>query len=217
MHRLPDHCQNWTQEPSQSRICAAASTVTTPVPAVVHSGLNARPALEPRLLALSPSQHLWQKCSKVVNSQIGAAVEADSYFRLRIGSPSAILVGATSRVLFPVLVKWSKRTSLPHILLGASALSLACPSSQLTTKHFRTEVFPVQGPIPPSTQTAKIHLTALAECDNTNGHHHVRHRKGRVKTAQDCFCSRLPTSTFAQIIGVAILEFGIILCSVLVV
>ena len=164
MHRPPDHCQNQMQEPSQSRISTAAvapPTVTTPVPAVVHPGLNAHPALEPRLLALSPSKHLWRKCSKVVNRQIGAAVEANSYFRLRIGSPSAILVSATSRILFPVLAKWSKQTSLPHILLGASALPLACPSSQLTAKHFRTEVFPVQGPIPPSTQITKFHSTAV--------------------------------------------------------
>ena len=183
---------------------------------MVHPGVNARPALEPRLLALSPSEHIWRKCSKVVNRQIGAAVEADSYFRLRIGSPSAILVGATSRVLFPVLAKWSKQTSLPHILLGASALSLACPSSQLTAKHFRTEVFPVQGPIPPSTQITKFHSTALAECANTNGHHHVRHGRGKGKTAQDCFCSQLQALTFARIISIAILEFGVILRSVLV-
>ena len=50
----PSDLWNGTREPSQSWISAATSTVTVPTPASGPPGLNARPALEPRLLTLSP-------------------------------------------------------------------------------------------------------------------------------------------------------------------
>ena len=60
----------------------------------------------------------------------------------------------------------------------------------------------------------QVHSTTLTECDTTGGHHHVHHDKGDEETAP---ASRSgPDSAIAQVIGIAILEFGVFLHSVLV-
>lgn len=51
-------------------------------------------------------------------------------------------------------------------------------------------------------------------CDTTSGHHHVHHEKGDEETASSSNSG--PDSASAQIISVAILEFGVVLHSVLV-
>lgn len=52
------------------------------------------------------------------------------------------------------------------------------------------------------------------ECDTTSGHHHVHPEKGDVETASDSPAG--PDSATAQIISIAILEFGVVLHSVLI-
>jgi hypothetical protein len=58
------------------------------------------------------------------------------------------------------------------------------------------------------------HSITLAECDTTSGHHHVHHEKGDEEAASTS--SSGPDSALAQIISIAILEFGVVLHSVLV-
>ena len=61
----------------------------------------------------------------------------------------------------------------------------------------------------------RVYPTALTECDTTSGHHHVHHEKGDEETASsasDCG----PDSMHGQFISIAILEFGVVLHSVLV-
>jgi solute carrier family 39 (zinc transporter), member 1/2/3 len=53
-----------------------------------------------------------------------------------------------------------------------------------------------------------------AGCGTTSNHHHVRHEKGDEETASSS--SEDPDSVTAQIIGIAILEFGVVLHSVLI-
>jgi solute carrier family 39 (zinc transporter), member 1/2/3 len=57
-------------------------------------------------------------------------------------------------------------------------------------------------------------LTTPAGCDTTSGHHHVHHEKGDEEASS--LSNSGPDSMSAQIISVAILEFGVVLHSVLV-
>jgi len=67
----------------------------------------------------------------------------------------------------------------------------------------------------PSIAFDQVYSTTLTECDTTSGHHHVHHEKGDEETASsssDCG----PDSMYGQFISIAILEFGVVLHSVLV-
>jgi zinc transporter 1/2/3 len=55
----------------------------------------------------------------------------------------------------------------------------------------------------------------FAECDTTSSHHHVHREKGDEETASSVSNSG-PDSTSAQLISIAILEFGVVLHSILI-
>lgn len=61
----------------------------------------------------------------------------------------------------------------------------------------------------------KVHSSTTIECDTTSGHHHVHREKGDEETASSC-SDFGPDSTTAQFISIAILEFGVVLHSVLI-
>jgi len=54
-----------------------------------------------------------------------------------------------------------------------------------------------------------------SECDTTSGHHHVHREKGDEETASSPSDSG-PDSMYGQFISIAVLEFGVVLHSVLI-
>ena len=73
----------------------------------------------------------------------------------------------------------------------------------------------MQGLCSSSIASGKGHSTTFTECDTTSGHHHVHRDKGDEETASSVSRNG-PDSTSAQLISIAILEFGVVLHSVLV-
>ena len=65
------------------------------------------------------------------------------------------------------------------------------------------------------TGSGKVHLDIFTECDTTSGHHHVHREKGDEETASSA-SDPGPDSTYGQLISVAILEFGVVLHSILI-
>ena len=65
------------------------------------------------------------------------------------------------------------------------------------------------------TASGKVRLNIFTECDTTSGHHHVHHEKGDEETASSA-SDPGPDSTYGQLISVAILEFGVVLHSILI-
>ena len=59
------------------------------------------------------------------------------------------------------------------------------------------------------------HSTTVAACDTTSGHHHV-HREKVDEEAASSLSDSGPDSTSAQLISITILEFGVVLHSILV-
>ncbi|KAF9786426.1 ZIP-like iron-zinc transporter [Thelephora terrestris] len=178
------------------------------------------------------------------DSGCGGGGGANSHFHLRIGSIFIILVGATSGALFPVLAKRSKQINLPpyffefakyfgsgvifatgfiHLLSPAlDALGSPCLSDAWTAYPYALalamlslfSLFVVEL-VAFRWGTARLaRLGIPRECDTTSGHHHVHHEKGDEEAASTS--SSGPDSALAQIISIAILEFGVVLHSVLV-
>ena len=63
--------------------------------------------------------------------------------------------------------------------------------------------------------SGQVRSTILTECDTTSGHHHVHHEKGDEESAS-ALSNPGPDSTYAQLISIAILEFGVVLHSILI-
>jgi len=61
----------------------------------------------------------------------------------------------------------------------------------------------------------RVHPTTLTECDTTSGHHHVHREKQGDEETASCSDSG-PDSMYGQFISIAILEFGVVLHSVLI-
>ena len=66
-----------------------------------------------------------------------------------------------------------------------------------------------------SVAPCNVHSTTVTACDTTSDHHHVHREKGDEENASSLSDSG-PDSTSAQIISIAILEFGVVLHSILV-
>jgi hypothetical protein len=64
-------------------------------------------------------------------------------------------------------------------------------------------------------QPHQVRLAIFTGCDTTSSHHHVHHEKGDEETASSVSNSG-PDSTYAQLISIAILEFGVVLHSILI-
>jgi len=169
---------------------------------------------------------------------------ADSHFHLRIASIFVILVCASSGALFPVIANRSKRINLPPyffefakyfgsgVIFATAFIHLLSPALDALGSPCLPEAW--QG-YPYALALAMLSLFSLfvveliafrwgtarlarlgipQECDTTSSHHHVHHEKGDEETASSSGSG--PDSVSAQIISVAILEFGVVLHSVLV-
>lgn len=71
-----------------------------------------------------------------------------------------------------------------------------------------------KGPFQQVVLPDKIHSITPTECDTTADHHHVHREKGDEESSS--VSNTGPDSAFAQVIGIAILEFGVVLHSILI-